>query len=47
MHDQPPLDATNITLNVDEDGIGGPTGCNYFGSNSAVIERSVIRCAEG
>ena len=33
-----PLDNTNITLNVEDDGIGGSTGCNYYGGKVLMYE---------
>lgn len=39
LYSQPPLDAINSTLNVDEDRIGASMGCTYFGSNSVTARR--------
>lgn len=38
LYGDAPLDSTKITLNVDEDGIGGSTGCNYYGGKVAMNE---------
>jgi heat shock protein HslJ len=36
------LDGTSITLNVEDDGIGGSTGCNYYGGK-VLMEDGVLK----
>lgn len=36
------LDGTSITLNIEDDGVGGSTGCNYYGGK-VLMEDGVLK----
>ncbi len=41
-----PLDDTNITLNVNDDGIGGSTSCNYYGGK-VLMDEGLFEARDG
>lgn len=39
LYGSPPLESSNVALYIEDDGIGGSTGCNYYGSKDVTMDK--------